>query len=80
MYKKIIIAIDCDSEQEQATVQQIAKDASETMRIKASDVIKFYPMFQKNSGLIISAIRAISKEGVRGVARIVPMFIKNFKR
>lgn len=61
-------------------VQQIAKDASETMRLKASDVIRFYPLYKKNSGLIISAIRAISQEGMKGVMRVVPALIKNFKK
>lgn len=79
MYKKIIIAVDCETDKEQEIVQRIAKDASEMMRVKASDIIKFYPVFQKNSGLIVSAFRAISAEGMRGIARIVPMFIKNFK-
>lgn len=61
-------------------VQQIAKDASETMRLKASDVIRFYPIYRKNSSLIISAFQAISKEGMKGVMRVVPTLIKNFKK
>lgn len=80
MYRSITIAVDCANDQEQAMVQQIAKDASETMRLKASDVIRFYPRYQKNSGLIISAIRAISQEGMKGVMRVVPALIKNFKK
>lgn len=80
MYRSITIAVDCANDQEQAMVQQIAKDASETMRLKASDVIRFYPLYKKNSGLIISAIRAISQEGMKGVMRVVPALIKNFKK
>lgn len=80
MYRAITIAVDCANDQEQEVVQRIAKEASETMRLKASDVIRFYPIYQKNSGLIISAIRAISQEGMKGVMRVVPALIKNFKK
>ncbi|MBQ2007098.1 MAG: hypothetical protein II236_00265 [Alistipes sp.] len=80
MYRSINIAVDCANDEEQKTVQAIAKDASETMKLKASDVIRFYPLYRKNSGLIISAIRAISQEGMKGVMRVVPNLIKNFKK
>lgn len=80
MYRSITIAVDCATDQEQKMVQQIAKDASETMRLKASDVIRFYPIYRKNIGLIISAFRAISQEGMKGVMRVVPNLIKNFKK
>lgn len=80
MYRSITIAVDCANDEEQKTVQAIAKDASETMKLKASDVIRFYPLYRKNSGLIISAIRAISQEGMKGVMRVVPNLIKNFKK
>lgn len=80
MYRSITIAVDCANDEEQKTVQAIAKDASETMKLKASDIIRFYPLYRKNSGLIISAIRAISQEGMKGVMRVVPNLIKNFKK
>ena len=80
MYRSITIAVDCATDEEQAMVQRIAKEASEIARLKASDVIGFYPMFAKNSGLITASIRAISKEGMKGVMRVVPYFIKNFKK
>ena len=38
-YKKIIIAVDCEDEQEQQKVQDIAKDISGTFRIKAKELI-----------------------------------------
>lgn len=80
MYRSITIAVDCATDEEQKAVQAIARDASETMKLKASDVIRFYPLYRKNSGLIISAIRAISQEGMKGVMRVVPNLIKNFKK
>lgn len=80
MYRKITIAVDCADDKEQAAIQRIAKEASEMMRLKAEDVLRFYPLFQKNSGLIVSSVKAISNEGMSGVLRIIPSFIKNFKK
>lgn len=80
MYRKIEIAVDCANDQEREQVQAIAKDASTLLKLKAADVIALYPAIQKNSGLIATAIRSISKEGMKGVMRVVPMFIKNFKK
>lgn len=80
MYRKIEIAVDCANDQEREQVQAIAKDASTLLKLKAADVIALYPTIQKNSGLIATAIRSISKEGMKGVMRVVPMFIKNFKK
>ena len=80
MYRAITIAVDCANDQEQEAVQRIAKELSETMRLKAADIMKFYPTYQKNSGIILPAIRAISKDGMSGVLRVVPALIKNFKK
>lgn len=75
-YKKIIIAVDCENEQEQQMVQDIAKDLSETLRLKAKELINFYPFLQKNKGLLFAAIDTMSKEGKRGLLKLVPMLIK----
>jgi hypothetical protein len=75
-YKKIIIAVDCENEQEQQMVQGIAKDLSETLRLKAKELINFYPFLQKNKGLLFAAIDTMSKEGKRGLLKLVPMLIK----
>ena len=40
-YKKVIIAVDCDTEQEQQLVQTIAQDISQTFRLKAKELINF---------------------------------------
>ena len=80
MYRAITIAVDCANDAEQQAVQKIAKDMSETLRLKASDIIGFYPVYAKNSGLISSSVRAISTEGMKGVMRSVPMILKNFKK
>lgn len=75
-YKKIIIAVDCENEQEQQQVQTIAKELSETLRLKANDLISFYPTLQKHKGLLYNAIKTISQEGKMGILKLVPMLIK----
>lgn len=76
MYKKITIAVDCENEQEQQMVQVMAKELSETLRLNAKDLINFYPILQKHKGLIYTAINTISKEGKRGLLKLVPLIIK----
>jgi hypothetical protein len=75
-YKKIIIAVDCDNEQEQHMVQTIAKELSETLRLKAKELISFYPTLQKYKGLLYNAMKTISQEGKMGILKLVPMLIK----
>lgn len=75
-YKKIVIAVDCDNDKEQQIVQQIAQDISETLRLKAKELISFYPTLQKHKGLIFTAIKTISQEGKKGVFKLVPLLMK----
>ena len=75
-YKKIIIAVDCENEQEQQMVQTIAKELSETLRLKAKELISFYPTLQKHKGLLYNAMKTISQEGKMGILKLVPMLIK----
>jgi hypothetical protein len=79
-YRKIIMAVQCDTEEEKEQIQRIAEDISRSFKIKAKDVIKIYPLFQKNSSLIINSMRTISANGMKGIAQVVPSLIKNFKR
>jgi hypothetical protein len=75
-YKKIIIAVDCDTEQEQQLVQAIAQEISETFKPKAKDLISFYPTLQKHKGLLYTAVKTISQEGKKGIFKLVPMLLK----
>lgn len=75
-YKKVIIAVDCENEQEQQMVQAMAKELSETLQLKAKDLINFYPVLQKNKGLIYTAMQIISKEGKKGLFKLIPLLMK----
>ena len=79
-YRKVYIAVWCDSEEEVAKVQKVAEDLSARFKLTAKDLIGLHPMIQKNGQLIISAIRTISREGPSGVMKMAPQFVKNFKK
>ena len=75
-YKKVIIAVDCDTEQEQQLVQAIAQDISQTFRLKAKELINFYPVLQKHKGLLYTAIKTVSAECKKGLFKLVPLLMK----
>ena len=75
-YKKVTIAVDCDNEQEKEMVQVMAKELSETLRLKAKELINFYPVLEKNRNLIYTAMQLVSREGKRGLLKLVPLLIK----
>lgn len=75
-YRKIIIAVDCDTEQEQMIVQNIAKEISGTFDIKAKDLIGFYPFVKQNKALLYSAVKTVASEGKKGVMKLIPMLLK----
>lgn len=79
-YRKIFIAIDCANEEEAQAVQTVAKEASQILRLQARDILKIAPAAKKNSALIAKTIKTISSEGMKGVAKIIPFFIANFKK
>lgn len=77
MYKKIILAVNCDSEEQQQTVQKIAQDISQTFHIEAKDLINMYPVVSQHKALLHSIIKTVSKEGKKGIIKIVPMLLKS---
>jgi hypothetical protein len=76
MYKKIYIAVDCENEQEQQLVQNIAQDISQSFTIKAKDLIGFYPAIQKNKALLNTIVKTVSREGKKGLMKLIPILIK----
>ena len=75
-YKKISIAVDCETEQEQQRVQEIAKELSEMLRLKAKELIEVHPVLQKNRNLIFTAMQIISKEGKKGLLKLIPLLMR----
>lgn len=79
-YRKIIIAVDCSSEQEAANVQAAAKRMSEMFRLHGRDVLSLYPLVAKNGEVISNVVRTVAHDGLRGLASMIPYLIKNIKR
>ena len=79
-YRKIYLAIDCRSDEETQKVQKIAEDLSMVFSLSAKDIIALYPAVKNNSGLIKTSIKTLSKEGIRGVGKVVSYMFANFKK
>lgn len=75
-YRKVYIAVLCDSDDEAARVQQVAKDLSTTFRLSAKDLIGIHPLIKKNGQLIATAVRTIVREGMPGIIKVVPQLMK----
>ena len=76
-HRKIIIAVDCESDEQQQAVQDIAKELSSTFQMRATDLISFYPFVKKHKALLYTAVKTIVTEGKKGIVKIVPMLLKN---
>lgn len=76
-YKKVYVAIDCENEQEQQKVQELAKEISGVLTLKARELIGFYPVLQKNRALIYNAFNILSKEGKKGLFKLIPLLVKS---
>lgn len=77
MYKKITLAVNCDSEEQRQMAQKIAQDVSQTFRLEAKDLINMYPMIASHKALLYSVVKTISQEGKKGIIKIVPMLMKS---
>lgn len=75
-YKKIMFAVDCANDNEMQDVQAIAKELSETLQLKARDLIGFYPFLRQHKALLYTAFNTISREGKRGLYKLIPLLMK----
>lgn len=75
-YRKIVLAVDCANDQEQAAVQKIAEEISSTFKISGQDLIRFYPFVKQNRAILYSAVKVVANEGKKGVVKIIPMLLK----
>ena len=79
-FRKIFIAVDCKNEAEVEAVQQFAKELSQALQLKSSDILRLAPAIRKNRDLLVHTIRTIATDGIKGVMKIAPYFVSNFKR
>jgi len=78
-FKRLSIAVNCNSEQEQREAQSILDELSNILRLEASDLINNAPMVRKNQNLIRQIFTTISKGGMKSIASIIPLAMQ-FKK
>ena len=78
-FKRLNIAVNCNSEQEQREVQTILDELSNILRLDAGDLIKNAPMVRKNQNIIRQIFTTISKGGTKGIMSIIPL-VAQFKK
>ena len=79
-YRKIFIAVDCQNDAEVENIQQFSKELSQMLQLKGVDVLRLAPAIRKNRDLLAHTIRTIAADGLKGVMRIAPYFVSNFKK
>ena len=79
-YRKIYLAIDCRGDEEALQVQKIAEDLSMMFSLSAKDIIAIYPSVKSNAGLIKTSIKTLSRDGMKGVGKVVSYLFTNFKK
>ena len=75
-YRKVFLAVYCESDEDLQQVQKFAEEISSTFRLSARDLVSLMPLVQKNGQLISTAVRTISREGMSGVVKMVPQLMK----
>lgn len=76
--KKIMIAVNCDDDEQARAVQNVMAELCSNVKIDAVDILALYPTIKKNRGLIKDLFRTVSKEGKMGAIRLIPSLIKAF--
>lgn len=76
-YRKVIIAVDCENDEEQRMMQEIAQEISNTFQMKAKDIISFYPFVKKHKAMLYSCVKTVATEGKKGMLKLVPIIMKN---
>ena len=78
MLRKIMIAVDCDTDEQAIAVQNVLKEFCSNFRINGVDILAIYPTIKKNKTLIKQMVTTISKDGKKGAIRLLPSLIKAF--
>ena len=65
-YRKVYIAVWCDSEEEAAKVQKVAEDLSATFKLTAKDLVWLHPIIKKNGIAFVIYLIAGNAEVNRG--------------
>jgi hypothetical protein len=67
MYRKIVIAVDCASDEERDEVQRVVNELSQMRLFEASRILKAYPYFRQHQRELTRLFEMVSKGGVKSL-------------
>jgi len=59
-FRRLNIAVDCNSNEEQVEAQKILDEISNVLRLKADELILNAPMIRKNQSMLIGIFRKVT--------------------
>lgn len=80
-YRKIILLVDCDNDQEKNQVQAFCDEISNMRVLSGKDLVRVYPKFKQHKEDFILLFRMIVKGGPKSLlslegARLITKFTK----
>lgn len=69
-FRKIIIAVDCNDDNERDLVQNMANEISNTRMLKASTFLKMYPLIKDNKEDLLELFRLITEGGITSLLSV----------
>ena len=69
-FKRLNIAVNCNSEQEQRQAQAILDELSNILRLDATTLMDFAPVIRKNQSIILQAISTVKAEAKKGSGKL----------
>lgn len=67
MYRKIVIAVDCEDEAQKDEVQRIAQEVSTLRLFNGGQLIAAYPFFRGHQAELMRLFEMVSKGGVKSL-------------
>jgi len=69
-FKRLNIAVNCNSEQEQHQAQIILDELSNILRLDATTLMSFAPIVRKNQSIISQTISIVKEEVKKGSGKL----------
>lgn len=74
--RKIYMAVYCESDEQARAVQNVMKEFCSMFSVDAVTLLGIYPSIKNNRALIKDAAQTLTKEGKKGLIRLIPALIK----
>lgn len=69
-FRKIYLAVECESDQEKDQVQAMANEISEMGILKGSSILNMLPVFAKNRQELTQLFSMVSKGGIKSLLSV----------